>query len=136
MLGQGGDLGLPVADPLVLHENWPPALRGFFDPSGVCDLLISRHAVVLGEGYHAPAISAEASGTALRPRLRSRKNLGGCSSCDMNRVLDLIAGQAEFLANRIDGLSRAEQVNHVVNGRATVGEPWPSEFVVRIDGHL
>jgi hypothetical protein len=41
----------------------------------------------------------------------------------MDRVLDLVTGQAEFLGDRINGLSRTEQVDHVVNGRAAVGEP-------------
>jgi hypothetical protein len=40
-----------------------------------------------------------------------RKNLGGCSGCDADRVLDLIAGQAELLGDRIDGLSCAEQID-------------------------
>jgi hypothetical protein len=47
-----------------------------------------------------------------------------------------LLGQAEFLSDRIDGLSRAEQVDHVVNGRTAAGEPWSSELVVGVDGHF
>jgi hypothetical protein len=28
VLSPGGDLGLPLADPLVFHEDWPTALCG------------------------------------------------------------------------------------------------------------
>jgi hypothetical protein len=117
-------------------ENWPSALRGFFDPVGVRNLLIGWHAVVLGEGDHVPAVSTESLGDCFASGRRSRKNLSGCSGCDTDRVLDLVAGQAEFLGNRIDGLSRAEQVDHVVNRRAAVDEPWPPELVVRVNGHF
>jgi hypothetical protein len=44
-----------MADPLILHENWPLALRGFFDPVSVRNRLIGWHAVVLGKGDHIPA---------------------------------------------------------------------------------
>jgi hypothetical protein len=77
-----------------------------------------------------------ASGTALRPRLRSRKYLGGCSGCDTDRVLDLIAGQAELLGDRVDWLACPEQVDHVIDRRTAMGESRTSEAVVRIDGHV
>ena len=64
------------------------------------------------------------------------KNLGGFSGCDTDRVLDLSTGQAEFLGHRIDRLPGAEKVDHVVNGRAAMGEPGPSELVVRVDGGI
>lgn len=136
MLGHGSDLGWPVADPLVFHEDRPAAPSGLLDPGHVCDLLISRGAVMLSEGDHVPAVSPESPGTAPRLRLRSRKNLGGCSGRDTDRVLDLVAGQAEFLRDCIDRFSRAEQVNDAVYGRAAVGEPWSAELVVGIDSDL
>jgi hypothetical protein len=68
VLGHGGNLGLPVADPFVLHEDWPPVLRGRFDPVSVCDLLISWYAVVFGQSDHVPAVSAEGLGDCFRQR--------------------------------------------------------------------
>ena len=62
VLRHGGDLGLPVADPLILHRDRPPAFRGLFDPVFVCDLLVSWDAVVFGEGDHVPTVSPEGLG--------------------------------------------------------------------------
>jgi len=68
--------------------------------------------------------------------LRPRKSLGGCSGCDTDRVLDLIAGQAELAGDRVDRLACPEQVDHVVNGSPATGESRTPEAVVGIDGHV
>ena len=68
--------------------------------------------------------------------LRSRKNLGGCSSCDTDRVLDLIAGQTELVCDRVDWLACPEQVDHVVDAGTAVGESRAPEAVVGVDGHV
>jgi hypothetical protein len=60
----------------------------------------------------------------------------GCSGCDTDRVLDLIAGQAELPGDRVDRLACPEQVDHVVNGGAAAGESRTSEAVVGVDGHV
>ena len=78
-----------------------------------------------------------ASGTAFRPRLRSRKNLGGCCpGDDTDGILNLVAGQPELPGDRIYRLPGPEQVDHVIDAGPAAGEPRPPERVIRIDGHF
>jgi hypothetical protein len=60
----------------------------------------------------------------------------GCSGCDTDRVLDLIAGQAELIGDRVDRLACPEKVDHVVDRGAAAGESRAPEAVVGIDGHV
>jgi hypothetical protein len=46
---QGGALGGPLADSLVLHEDRPSLCAGPREPLDICDLLVCRNAVDLCE---------------------------------------------------------------------------------------
>jgi hypothetical protein len=46
-----------------------------------------------------------------------------------------MAGQAEFLSDRVDRLACPEQVDHVVDGSSAARETRTTEAVVGIHGH-
>src|ERR1700722_5047477 len=77
-----------------------------------------------------------ASGTATRPRLRSRKNLGCRFGGDTQYVLYLFAGQPALGSNLIDWLPAQEQVEDIVDSCPAVSQSWLAEGMVGIDGYF
>jgi hypothetical protein len=75
-------------------------------------------------------------GTAIRPRLRSRKNLGCCAGGDTQGVLYLVASQPELCRDYVDRFPRSEEVDDLVQAGASSGKPGPAELVVGIDCYL
>jgi hypothetical protein len=106
------------------------------DPLDISDLLVGGRAQCSVNVTKCQPAACRQEGTAIRPGLRSRKNIGCCSRGGTKSALRLVPAQPELRGNHIDRLTGEEKFNDVVPPRPTSREPGRPESMIGIYGHV